>query len=186
MLIEKRRPGDQTLTDEVCSSSNKKTRWGCTHKGEAFVEFDEHGQVGRGEQNVKISKAAGKNFIVQVRHQFAHKEAHQEPPMDKNSVDMRSLFKVSVNGNNLKKTLKPPRNIGIPTHNVEDAFEYDDEGFEIDQSGYINPAYRGTYFANIECDDDCNCTMKRQKLDKCEVTAKLLPEPQRNWARDES
>lgn len=216
MLVGKKGAGGGYESEAVCASFNGETEWGCTHEGEAFVEFD-RAQVGnfqasaRDEENVRISNAAGNSYRVQVRHNFSDKEADQGPVSFK--TDIRSRLVVKVNGKR-KKAYRPRKNLGVSTHIIEEDFPImhdampgmdeipsdmgsslpgqprefppdeiplpggDDDGiveeYDPDLSGYINPEYKGSYFVNIDCDNDCDCRIKRQRS-KCEVTAKLLP-----------
>ncbi len=173
MLIRNK---NREFKNDICSSSNPKTHWECSHEGNAIVDFERAtGNNERNDQKARIQFAAGQSFLVQVRHDFSTQEVHQPPPTP-DSADMRSMLTVKVNGRK-KKTFRSPRNIGIPSHIVEEVFAFDDnsDGL-VDLSGYINPEYRGTYFVMINCDDDCECSIQKQAPEtKCEVTAKLVP-----------
>ncbi len=186
MLIKKtNRDGKPFSDNDVCSSFNQETGWSCKHEGEAFVDFNlqvapDQPRNQYGEENAHIEFAAGRRFLVQVRHQFTDRETHQSPP-NAESSDMRSRLFVKVNGRMIKKrAFKPRKNIGIPTHVVEEVFAPFDGNIptnDLDQSGFINPKYKGTYFVSVNCDKKCDCTLKKQAAPKtkCEVTAKLVP-----------
>ncbi len=226
MIIKKQ--GFPGSSQDVCSTFNGETSWGCTHEGEALVEFNQqivgnHAAVRIDEENVRIVDAAGSKFRVQVRHNFDDKEVDQPFPSWRR--DVRSKLVVTVNGNRRKRRrFRQKKNYGVPTHIVPDDWNMDKgakveesetkvssgndmpehprefnledipvpgddwrdiegEEYDPDESGYINPDYAGTFFVDIDCNDNCKCRMRR-RTPKCEVTALLLPDS-RNFNRTE-
>mmetsp|Transcript_383 Transcript_383/g.439 ORF Transcript_383/g.439 Transcript_383/m.439 type:complete len:343 (+) Transcript_383:110-1138(+) len=127
MIIKKQ--GFPGSSQDVCSSFNSETSWGCTHEGEALVEFNQqivgnHAPVRIDEENVRITDAAGSNFRVQVRHNFDDKEVDQPTPSWRR--DVRSRLVVVVNGEMRKRRrFRQRKNNGIPTHIVPNVWTMD-------------------------------------------------------------
>lgn len=135
MLVKKQGPSGST--HDVCSSFNGATQWGCTHEGEALVNFNQH-IVGNfaamriDEENVRITNAAGSKFRVQVRHNFTKEEVDQPPQSSRR--DARSRLVVTVNGNKrTRRRFRPKKNYYVPTHTVPDLFETMDFGLEVEE-----------------------------------------------------
>jgi hypothetical protein len=154
LQVEKAKEG------EVCYSKKQKTKWGCTHMGDAF--FNATSGV-RQSESARVFNAGGGQYTLRVNHDYLEADVQQNIVATTNS---RANLIVKVNGQRLG-TFRHSKNLQHETH----------EGYSIldvnnTNVGFINPEFNGGYSVQVNCNDECECDVER--VDQtCRLQAQL-------------
>jgi len=145
---------------EVCYSKNQKTDWGCNLVGDAF--FDNTSGVRKAEI-ARVFNAGGGTYTLRVSHDFLEADVLQSKTVTKKSL---ANLIVKVNGKRLGTFKHKGKN--QETH----------EGVPLDVSpdnlnvGFINPEFNGDYSVEVNCNDECECTVERVEQ-TCKLQAQV-------------
>jgi len=140
----------------MCSSVNSLTDW-CTHDGSAMIyspsrEYYDLYESINSMVSIVIPEAASGNFLFEVVHRSSDWDTYYED--DHKIAGMLNLW---VNG-----VVDPD---GPYLHGVDENTH--------NSNGEVNPNYQKNLNLSVDCDQDCNCTVKEIPY-QCTVTASVL------------
>lgn len=73
---------------EICFSGEKKTSWGCSHKGRAFIRSTESGNIESNGETIRIFNAAGEKLKMGVSHKYNEEEVLQGLDKDRGLANL--------------------------------------------------------------------------------------------------
>ena len=139
----------KTGNENICGPKN--TYWGCVHEGSANIQNWEKYYGKSTSETVTIEYATGKSYRFSVEHTFDYNELYY-------SNDHRMVGELTITVNNeVLGTFSHPNEPKTDTHNQ-------------DQS--VNAAYKGIIYVNVDCDNECQCSVQTV-LPTCLIRAEI-------------
>jgi len=138
----------KTGKKKICGTDNKKTWWGCVHKGTAKIENFEYYESTSQSESVTIENVNGNSYRFKVQHKFSSEETYYDE-----DYKMAGELIIAANDVMLGNFSHPS---DVDTHD----------------GGTVNAAYGDVMFVNVDCTRQCECSVT-DVLPTCKVRGEI-------------